>query len=180
MGSYMPTSQTSSNRVKKKEATEFMSKAEVCELLGKSKRTVETFVSRGRLGVGYFAGANGKTAQFRRAEVEALKRELETPFYRPAPVTSFPEHEHSATSVVRVASADPLAGLAAHLARLATAYPSPASEKPWLTLDEAAAWSGLPKGWLLAEAKAGNSFARNASKGARASWRFNRELLKRG
>jgi hypothetical protein len=62
-----------------------MSKPEVCEYLGKSKRTIETFVSRGRLGVSYFAGANGKTAQFRRAEVEALDRELKTPVHRATP-----------------------------------------------------------------------------------------------
>lgn len=49
-----------------------MSKAEVCEYLGKSKRTIETYVSSGRLPAKYFNGPNGKTAIFERADVEAV------------------------------------------------------------------------------------------------------------
>jgi 3-oxoacyl-ACP reductase-like protein len=57
--------------------TKTMSKREVCEYLGKSKRTVETYITRGKLQVKYFNGANGRTAEFQRPDVEALKRGLE-------------------------------------------------------------------------------------------------------
>ena len=54
-----------------------MSKPEVCAFLGKSKRSVETYIATGRLAVGYFHGPNGKTAIFKRADLEALKRTFE-------------------------------------------------------------------------------------------------------
>jgi excisionase family DNA binding protein len=52
-----------------------MSKPEVCKYLGKSKRTIETYVSSGRLPATYFNGPNGQTAMFERADVEAVKEE---------------------------------------------------------------------------------------------------------
>lgn len=74
--------------------------------------------------------------------------------------------------------ADPFAGLAAHLAAIARAFPPPTAERPWLTLAEAAEWSGLPAAWLLAQARAGADFATNVGTGKKARWRFNRASLK--
>jgi hypothetical protein len=149
-----------------------MSKPEVCEYLGKSKRTIETFVSRGRLGVSYFAGANGKTAQFRRAEVEALDRELKTPVHR-----ATPQLEVYRPDPAR--GPDPFAGLAAHLAQLSQAFPSkPATVGAWLTLDAAAEASGLPKSYLLAQAKLGAPYALNVGSAERPRWRFRTESMK--
>jgi hypothetical protein len=71
---------------------------------------------------------------------------------------------------------DPFAGLAAHLARLAAAFPA-AQAKPWLTLDEAAEYSGLPRAWLIAQARAGALRAVNVGQGTKEFWRFNREGL---
>jgi hypothetical protein len=53
----------------------------------------------------------------------------------------------------------------------------PAIQKPWLTLAEAAEWSGLPAAWLVAQARAGAAFAVNVGRGSKAHWRFNREML---
>lgn len=73
---------------------------------------------------------------------------------------------------------DPFAALAAHLARLSAAYPAPPVAKPWLSIDEAVEYSGLPRSWLVAQARAGAAFAIDvASGGARQIWRFNREAL---
>jgi predicted DNA-binding transcriptional regulator AlpA len=50
-----------------------MSKTEVCAYLGKSKRTIESYVASGRLPAKYVNGPNGKTASFDPADVEAVK-----------------------------------------------------------------------------------------------------------
>jgi excisionase family DNA binding protein len=151
-----------------------MSKPEVCEYLGKSKRTVETMVARGRLGIAYVQGPNGKTAVFRRAEVEALKRDINTPVHRATPADGAIAPAVPGPSLaLRPAASDPFAGLAAHLARLAAAFPSPPrTVGKWLTLDEAAEASGLPKSWLLAQARGGAEFAMNVGSGKKAAWRF--------
>jgi excisionase family DNA binding protein len=153
-------------------ASETMSKPEVCEYLGKSKRTVETMVARGRLGIAYVQGPNGKTAVFRRSDVEALKREIDTPMHR---ATELPARQPDSQTAValRPSSSDPFAGLAAHLAKLSAAFPSPPpTVGKWLTLDEASEASGLPKSWLLAQARAGAAFAMNVGSGKKAAWRF--------
>ena len=49
---------------------------------------------------------------------------------------------------VGTAQADFFAGLAAHLAKLSGAYPTPAITKAWLTLAEAVEYSGLPSAEL--------------------------------
>jgi hypothetical protein len=81
---------------------------------------------------------------------------------------------------------DPFAGLAAHLAKLATLYPP--TPKPWLTLKEAAEFSGLPQSFLLEMALSGVDALRpgggaviavNVGTLKQARWRFNREALAR-
>ena len=62
------------------------------------------------------------------------------------------------------------------LAAIAQAFPPP-QPKPWLTLSEAEAYSGLPRAWLIAQARAGALRAVNVGHGAREFWRFNREGL---
>jgi hypothetical protein len=61
-----------------------MNKAEVCEYLGKSKRTVEGYVASGRLAAEYFNGPNGKTSIFERFKVEIFKEEMESERLIPA------------------------------------------------------------------------------------------------
>lgn len=62
-----------------------MTKAEVCEFLGKSKRTLDTYMAAGRLPVRYFHGPNGRQSAFDRKAVELFKAELDTPMVRAVP-----------------------------------------------------------------------------------------------
>jgi hypothetical protein len=63
------------------------------------------------------------------------------------------------------------------LAQLLAAAVRPKEWKPWLTLDEAVEYSGLPRGWLLSQAKAGAGFASDFGSGRRRSFRFHRDSL---
>jgi hypothetical protein len=169
--------------------SETMSKAEVCAYVGKSKRTIDSYTATGRLRVGYFNGPNGKTGIFQRADVEALKRDLESPTYRavvPAgsggaahPAGSNDTaHPDSMAVALRSGAVDPIAALAAHLAR---AFPfalrQPEPRKPWLTLPEAADYSGLPASYLLAQARAASIRAINVGTAKQQRWRFHRAAL---
>jgi excisionase family DNA binding protein len=163
----------------KPQPSETMSKPEVIEYLGKSKRTVETFVAKGRLGVAYVAGPNGKTARFRRSEVEALKREIEMPTFRAAPVDERSRDGYQAISLVAPASAprpvssgDPLALLTAALTRFVPSAQA-TMPGPFVGLAEAVEKSGMPASWLLAQARAGVPWAVDVSgTPKRARWRF--------
>jgi len=73
------------------------------------------------------------------------------------------------------------ASLQHFLAGVSHAYPV-SRTKPWLTLDEAAEFSGLPRGWLLAQARRGEAsvpsvMAINVGTEKQPRWRFNREAL---
>ena len=59
-----------------------LNKTEVIALLGKSKRTIDTYMADGRLKYHYVNGPNGKQSEFYAADVERLKRELEAPMER--------------------------------------------------------------------------------------------------
>lgn len=154
-----------------------MSKPEVCAFLGKSKRTIDSYIATGRLKVGYFNGPNGKTGIFQRADVEALKVELDTPTYR-APVSLVPSHlremvEKRAAITKALAPAPDFAALAVAM-RSALRVEEP---KPWLPLAEAAEYSGLPASYLLAQARAGKLRAINVGNGSKEFWRFHRGSL---
>ena len=112
-----------------------MSKAEVCQFLGKSKRTIETYVTSGKLPCQYFEGPNGKTARFLRADVEAVKAqkaEVFTSIAKAAPSTGI------ALVPAAVTAFTPLAD------RLMAAYL--ASQRPlpvYVSLRDACALTGL-------------------------------------
>lgn len=169
------------------EPSDTLTKPEACALLGKSKRTVETLVAKGRLAVGYVQGPNGKTARFRRADVEALKAELDTPSMRavvPANGAQNGPEVPRDGSERRSVWGDPdwLANFATLTRALPPALPAPEAPprvKPWLSLGEASAWSGLPSAWLLAQARAGKIRAVQVGTGTREFWRFSREGLER-
>jgi hypothetical protein len=176
-----------------------MSKREVVEYLGKSKRTVETYISSGRLETRYFLGPNGKTAIFERADVEKFKRAMEEPWMPNIKPENLPkpgtkaflgaklaniedamtvitgQADTSRARVPALSSGDPLALMTAALARI---VPPPAPVvKPWLTLSEAVDYSGLPARYLVQSAIEGSIRAVNVGTGDKAFWRFNREAL---
>lgn len=149
-----------------------MSKPEVCEYLGKSKRTVETFISKGRLGVGYFQGPNGKTAVFNRSEVEALKLDIDTPMYRAVPADTAIPGSMALVPAPADQRTDPISD--AILLSLLRGVPAaqPTMPGPFVGLADAVAISGMPASWLLAQARAGVPWAVNVGTGKKAFWRF--------
>jgi predicted DNA-binding transcriptional regulator AlpA len=158
---------------------ETLTKREVCALLGKSPRTIDTYMRDGRLPAVYVKGPNGNETRFDPDDVHRLKRDLETP--TPKPVTG---GALSAVPAIAASLARPDGAIALQpiVAQIADAL-RPREPKPWLTLAEAAEFSGLPKSWLLREARAGSPLARNVSGGvdamAAAAYRFSREALAR-
>jgi hypothetical protein len=66
--------------------------------------------------------------------------------------------------------------LALALSTLRTVVP-PDPPKPWLTLEEAAEYSGLPAAYLRRRALHGDVHGINVGQGRHAFWRFNRESL---
>jgi predicted DNA-binding transcriptional regulator AlpA len=59
--------------------TKILNKNEVIALLGRSKRTIDTYMADGRLPYHYVQGLNGRQSAFLAADVENLKRDLEAP-----------------------------------------------------------------------------------------------------
>lgn len=160
-----------------------LSKREVIEYLGKSKRTVETYISSGRLPVQYINGANGKQAIFDRADVERFKRDMEEPMVRavvPAGTTAPRDstYERSAvTALAKTGEVGDFARLLDAIVRVREVDAQPKRWAPWLTLPEAVEFSGLPASYLLAQARAGTIRALNVGTGAREFWRFHRASL---
>ena len=163
-----------------------MSKPEVCEYLGKSKRTIETLVARGRLKIGYYKGPNGRTGVFDRADVEALKHEIGTApqrdiTYRATPV---PESQrdirqgflHIRREKPAEVSPDAIAQLAAAI-RTAQPPALPPTLTPHMSLSEAVEYSGLPAAFLVAEARAGRIRAVNVGTKEKEFWRFAKEAV---
>jgi hypothetical protein len=138
-------------------------------------------------------GANGKTAVFRRADVEALRAELDTPTLRAV----VPNRNHSdARSVINSHSdggpstiqkygAPPASDPTAFAVALATSIraalgvEAPPRVKPWLDLKSAVDYSGLPSSYLVQAARTGTIRAVNVGNGAREFWRFNRDALRK-
>jgi predicted DNA-binding transcriptional regulator AlpA len=149
-----------------------LTKRDVVALLGKSKRSVDTYMADGRLPYEYVSTPNGRTAAFQRADVERLKRDLEMPLRGN-------RNEVAVTPPQRV-PVDPQAVAGTIAAVLREALHAPAPVRPWLTLHEAVAWSGLPATYLVRAAKEGKVKALNVARnGGRAFWRFNRDDLQR-
>jgi hypothetical protein len=175
-----------------------MDKKEVCEYLGKSVRTVAGYMAKGELKSTLI---NGK-AIFERADVERFKAELDRPIHRGVVVrgglhgdtvqTMQPLAASPQAVAPHVPPIDETAKLQHFLADVFKAYPI-ARPKPWLTLAEAAEYSGLPASWLLAVARHGAHpetaidktlmdptscvVAINVGTGKNQFWRFNRAAL---
>jgi predicted DNA-binding transcriptional regulator AlpA len=153
--------------------TKTLTKQEVIELLGKSRRTIDTYMADGRLPYHYVQGPNGKQASYDAADVERLKRDLEAPIEPPRRI------ERIAHAVVE-RTPYALAPVAADIAASPVAASPSTRVKPWLTLEEAEVFSGLTKRWLLMQAEAGATVitVRDMGKNARGGrWRFSRASL---
>lgn len=155
--------------------------------LGVSTRTLERWIGESRIG----------TAEVRRkglkpgvvvnpADILRVLEEQSVPSVRPSAVRP-PEamlNEGRAPVVspggfYGFPSGDELPRLLTQLVCAIAARPAPAPPKPWLSLDEAAGYSGLPRAWLLAQARNGSWLALNVGSAKRASWRFSRGGLRK-
>ena len=153
-----------------------LTKDEAAEALGKSRRTIETYAATGKLPCIYVTHKFGRQLVFDPDDVARLKAELESPIHRmiePEPPATPPAldlaHVFPDPPALALRSHDPFAGLAAHLAKLSA--PPPTIGK-WLTLDQAHEQSGLPRAWLLAQARGGAPWAMNCGTGKKEFWRF--------
>lgn len=155
-----------------------MTKREVIEYLGKSKRTIETYIGDGRLPVRYCNGPNGKAAIFDRANVEAFKLELAA-IWEPArrPATAEGGTALTPISPRQLAPIAPSFDAAAIRSAITEAITS-TRVKPWLGIDDAARFSGLPKSWLRLKAPSGMYGAVNVGTDTRERWMFSRNALK--
>lgn len=150
----------------KKENDEWIPKADAAKRLAISIRQIENLTAKGRIRKRKMAKAAWeKTGRvvYAAADIEAIRSGE-----RPAP----------AAALVPVAPApagspgEPLAALTA----LARALGLPAPGKPWLSLREAADYSGLPARHLVESARSGQMRARNVGV-KRERWMFPREGL---
>lgn len=115
-----------------------MTKAEVCEHIGKSKRTVAQYIADGKLPAQYVSGPHGREARFKIADVERLKRELEVPMVRAVPAP--------AQALQRI---DPMAEVVAAFKAMRELPPVQQVQHPrFLAIDLAAEYTGLPEGLL--------------------------------
>jgi predicted DNA-binding transcriptional regulator AlpA len=167
-----------------------LTKPEVCELLGKSERTVNTYMKSHRLPSRLIGGK----AVFERGNVERLKADLETPIVRGVPILSgmavSPAVSNDAGNRPAMDGQDPgngalavidsgtmttfarFADAIAAAVRPAVAPPPPPALQQWKTLKEAAEYSGLPPRWLAKQAKAGAPWAMNVGTEKTPDWRF--------
>ena len=88
------------------------------------------------------------------------------------------EPKNGKSTALVPAAIDVFSGLQAYFQNLNAQYvPPPPPAKPWLTLKEAADFSGLPAAWLKAAAAAGNVNAIKTGSGRIPNWRFHRDSL---
>jgi hypothetical protein len=177
---------------------EWLQKVPAAKLLGVAVRQLER-----RARDGYIESrrlpreVNETTARavYSRADIVALKsgkpnvhaRPVEEPaeplVYGPDDPDHFLRDGKSSRALALRAVPDPDPGSTAFARGLAVIFENfenlrPAKQKPWLSLAEAVEYSGLPKAWLVAQAREGAAFAIDVSGGGtRASWRFNRAAL---
>jgi len=127
-----------------------MTKTEVAEVLNCSTRQVEKYASEGRLTVVYVRGKRGRQAKYDRAEVEKLQAELEAeretvigqpPGIIPQQLATRPP---VAFEQAMALLAQPLDLIVARLQAM-NGSSTPPAPSVWLTIDEAAAWLGLPR-----------------------------------
>lgn len=151
---------------------------EAREALGKSVRTMHLYAEQKKIRTKMEKNPNSghENRLFHAGDVARLQH------LRDHPEEAAGE-EGASNAVALARSAPSVAGLAG-LLKLLPAQTAP--EKPWLTLEEAAAYAGLTKSWLKAQAEAtidgGKSILAIRDMGKFAPggrWRFGRESLRR-
>jgi hypothetical protein len=168
---------------------EWLNKKDAAELLGVNLRQLERRVAAGQVQKQVVERKPWQRASpvvFSRKDIEAILRGEPNQYARvvkqtaAAPEPAAEQVEETAVAVNGAPAHPPAAApglpwreLAVHLAAIAS---QKVTEKPWLSLTEAAQYSGLPLRWLRDRAKAGAIPAVNVGV-KRERWMFNREGL---
>jgi hypothetical protein len=156
----------------------WLSKADAARVLGVSVRQLELKTAQGLIRKETLP----KKPNERAARVVYSREDLDA--IRAGSPNRHGEAAPERTLARREQSPNPFADFAERLAGLAFAAQSAKADlRPWLTLDEAAEYSGLTRAWLLKEAEAGENAitVRDMGKHARGGrWRFLRADLGRG
>lgn len=143
-----------------------MTKTEAAELLGVSEKTVSRYVSSGKLPARYVAGKTGKQLDFDADEVERFKLDAATPIEpRQDKTNAIVPDPHLASSAPSSPAtlADLVRAVLVETGQDKNSVPT--SDKLALSLDEAAALSGVPRSVLDAGRKDGRLLARKIGRG---------------
>ena len=163
-----------------------MNKQEAAEFLGVSVRALERYASAGKVPSRYVRGKTGQVLNFEQADLEAFKRDLETPIAKATTGLAEPRQDatreigndfKTSVDVVRQGSTRALATLdepssptfVQLMQALATASFDKGRQGPtvsvadkiFLTITEAAAYAGVGKRALESAIKAGSLPAHN-------------------
>jgi excisionase family DNA binding protein len=151
---------------------------EAAQQLGASTRTIARWIAERRIATQRRPVRGRKpVVVVDPQDVERIKSEQQTPVVLTE--AAAPSQKSDNALAVRAAPGGELAQLVSCFEALR----APAPLKPWLTTNEASAFSGLTRGWLLGEAESGvGSIAiRDMGKHARGGrWRFLRADLETG
>lgn len=170
------------------DAASWLPKLNAAEVLGISARQLERLAAKGQIETQLTARerGRGKLALYARADLEAILAghpnshavpvDQEADGNAPAGALQLNPAQPAAPAVaVRKTGGEAMA--VSFLQQLAASFAPAAPCKPWLTLAEAAEYSGLPAAWLRRQARAGAACAVNVGSPASPRWRFSRELL---
>lgn len=139
-----------------------MTKTEAAELLSVSEKTISRYVATGKLTGRYVAGKTGRQLEFDADDVERFKVESAAPIE---------VRQDRTTAIVPTVPGVPTSELLAEFVRAVVAETGqgksiiPTSEKMVLSLDEAAALSGVPRGVLNDARRAGHLRTRKLGRG---------------
>lgn len=139
-----------------------MTKTEAAEMLNVSEKTISRYVSSGKLPGRYVAGKTGRQLEFDAEDVEQFKLESATPIE---------VRQDGTTAIVPSVPSVPSLDVFAQFVRAVVAetgqdkHSVPTSEKMVLSLDEAAALSGVPRAVLNDARRDGHLRARKLGRG---------------
>lgn len=129
-----------------------MNKAEACEFLGVSERSLARYAAQGRIGVKYVKGTRGNVAEYNDADLKQLKDELSQPVQVRGTIERLPVRSESLAlaPVSGIGSLPDLLSLIAERLK-PDGRPTVAIEnKLTLSLVEASTLSGLSQNFLSA------------------------------
>ena len=165
----------------------WLAKDKAAKLLGVSIRQLENRAAKGEIRKNTLPRQLNERAarvMYSIDDIDAIRAGKPNRYGEPAPKAPTPERMAELARGPQLGSlytlepaADPFAGLAAQLAAISRAFPPPAPKPKWLTLKEAAVYTGLPARWLAEAARAGKMRAQNVGL-KRERWMFPREGLR--